>query len=199
MSFSAMHSIDLSVFLFINDSVGRYGVLDTYMLLLTNEVVQFLLIAISIYVIIVAPLRALGVREMLRSMKIGAIYTVAVAVTGTVVHLLKYTIAAPRPFVVLSDITVLAPYQEGYSFPSMHAALTTAVATILWCYYPRIGKPFAVIAVLIGFSRIYVGVHYPVDVLVGALLGIALAGLVYIGCSLDIRPQTRVDLRSKKS
>jgi membrane-associated phospholipid phosphatase len=194
-----MHSIDLSVFLFINDSVGRYGVLDTYMVLLTNQVVQFFLIAISVYVIVVAPLRALGVREMLRSMKIGVIYTVAIAVTGAVVHLLKHTIAAPRPFMVLRDISVLAPYQEGYSFPSMHTALTTAVATILWCYYPRIGKPFAIIAALVGFSRVYVGVHYPIDVVVGALIGIAMAGLVYIGFSSDITPQPRVDLRPKKS
>lgn len=198
MSFLGMPSINMSLFLFINDSVGRYGILDTYMLLLTNQVVHVVLLGISLYVLVGAPLRARGVGEMLRSMKIGLQYTLALATTAIVVHLLKHVVATPRPFVALGDIRVLAPYQEGFSFPSMHAALVSTVATILWYYYPRIGKPFSVVALLVGFSRIYVGVHYPIDVFVGILLGIALAGLICIGFSSDITPRYRVDLRPKK-
>jgi undecaprenyl-diphosphatase len=62
-----------------------------------------------------------------------------------------------------------------YSFPSGHATVSFACATTLALAVPRLSIPLYTLAVLISFSRVYVGVHYPLDVLAGAILGIAIA------------------------
>ena len=62
-----------------------------------------------------------------------------------------------------------------HSFPSGHATVAFACATVLALAVPRLRVPFFVLAALIAFSRVYVGVHYPFDVLAGAVLGVGLA------------------------
>ncbi len=61
---------------------------------------------------------------------------------------------------------------EGRSFPSGHAANNMAVATVLILFFPRGGWLYLPIALLIGYSRIYTGSHWPLDVLAGLLLGV---------------------------
>ena len=61
------------------------------------------------------------------------------------------------------------------SFPSDHATGAFAIAVAIWLYDRTIGTVFLVIGVLVGFARVYVGVHYPGDVLGGAILGAAVA------------------------
>ena len=62
-----------------------------------------------------------------------------------------------------------------YSFPSGHATVSFACATVLALAVPRLRVPLYALAALISFSRVYVGVHYPFDVLAGAVLGVAIA------------------------
>ena len=62
-----------------------------------------------------------------------------------------------------------------YSFPSGHATVSFACATVLALAVPRLRWPLFTLAALIAFSRVYVGVHYPGDVLAGAVLGVLLA------------------------
>ena len=62
-----------------------------------------------------------------------------------------------------------------YSFPSGHATVSFACATVLALAVPRLRLPLFALATLISFSRVYVGVHYPFDVLAGAALGVAIA------------------------
>lgn len=65
-----------------------------------------------------------------------------------------------------------------YSFPSGHSANAFALAMTLYFYDKRIGIPALIFAVIIGISRIFVGAHWPSDVLVGAALGIGIGYLV---------------------
>jgi undecaprenyl-diphosphatase len=72
----------------------------------------------------------------------------------------------------------IGPSERTHSFPSGHSASAFAGATMLAHYAPRYRPWFYVLAVLIAFSRLYNGVHYPTDVVVGSLLGVATALLL---------------------
>ena len=77
-----------------------------------------------------------------------------------------------RPCHILSDINLLVNCGAGKSFPSSHASNNFMAAGILFWYNKSWGKYVFALAGLISISRIFVGVHYPVDILAGAILGI---------------------------
>ena len=82
-----------------------------------------------------------------------------------------------RPYELLKEVPcIVAPYDR-YSFPSGHAAAAFVLLGTVGVFYSLLFLPLLFLALLICFSRIYVGVHYPSDVLAGALLGIACAGI----------------------
>jgi undecaprenyl-diphosphatase len=74
----------------------------------------------------------------------------------------------------------LAGMRYSLSFPSVHAVNIFAQATLLACFYPRWTWVYALFACFIGFSRIYIGVHYPADVAAGAVAGMAVGGGVFL-------------------
>jgi undecaprenyl-diphosphatase len=86
-----------------------------------------------------------------------------------------------RPFLE-HEMNILIPPPRGTSFPSSHATTSLAAATVIWCMNKRYGILAYLIAFLIAFSRLYLYVHYPSDVLTGCILGIAIGAasvLVY--------------------
>ena len=112
---------------------------------------------------------------------------IALILSSVVVGLLKYSIAEPRPFVTLQNVKLLTDSTLGYyaSFPSGHTASSFAFAVVVGLKYKiksfgnlRLIYPLLVYAMIVGFSRIYIGVHYPIDVLFGALIGIICAIIV---------------------
>lgn len=117
-------------------------------------------------------------------------------------HLLKNPINRLRPFNVLTDVNNLIHMvgNGAGSFPSNHALNNTAAAVILHHYYPRRTWLWVSLAFLIGFSRIYVGVHWPSDVLGGAALGlVGGVGLVALVRVIQQRvPLPRPDDRSER-
>lgn len=84
--------------------------------------------------------------------------------------LLKYLVSRPRPTSEIGAI-IVGSGAGWYSFPSSHATVSVAMAIVLSRYEPRWRTAFYILAFLISLSRIYLGVHYPSDVLAGMLLG----------------------------
>jgi undecaprenyl-diphosphatase len=86
-------------------------------------------------------------------------------------NIFKHVFARPRPFQIIDTLVPLIKKPVSYSFPSGHTSSSFSAA---WVYYKKLpgkyGIPAMILAGMIAFSRIYLGVHYPSDILGGILL-----------------------------
>ena len=117
----------------------------------------------------------------------GIVLLAALAVgflTGDI--LLKHLINRPRPFVINPDIALLIKQPSGASFPSTHSCLAAAAATVLLAKKRTLGFIALALTICIAFSRLYLYVHFPTDVLCGLLLGM-LCGLLMLWLAKLIR------------
>ncbi|MBQ8688382.1 MAG: phosphatase PAP2 family protein [Ruminococcus sp.] len=87
--------------------------------------------------------------------------------------LLKHLVARKRPFHKLKQLRPLIELPKDWSFPSGHTTSSVSAALILMCGLPLYaGIPALIMGLMIAFSRMYVGVHYPSDILGGAVMGV---------------------------
>ena len=94
--------------------------------------------------------------------------------------LVKNVVCRPRPFHQFPDaVALLVPAPHGFSFPSGHSCCSFTAATGLFLGSRKWGVPALILAALIAFSRVYLFVHWPTDVLTGILLGVASALLMH--------------------
>ena len=87
-------------------------------------------------------------------------------------NLVKYIVQRPRPCKIFEHIHLLVPCGSGYSLPSSHAVNNFAGATVLSFFFKKQQKYFIAFAAFVAYSRVYVGVHYLSDILLGTGIGI---------------------------
>lgn len=165
-------NIDLSIMMFVQENLrGEIG----------NAIMKFIThlgdggwfwIAIGVVLLLFKKTRVAGF-SVLISLAINAFFTNMT---------LKDLIARPRPFHVSEAIVPLIAHPSSFSFPSGHTSGSLTAAFALYKTMPKkVGIPAVILASLIGLSRIYVGVHYPTDVLGG--LAVAIVSSIW-GCFL---------------
>ncbi|MDP8950922.1 MAG: phosphatase PAP2 family protein [Actinomycetota bacterium] len=103
---------------------------------------------------------------------------VAVAASWTVAEGAKHLFDRARPFIYDTEIFPLVKTPSSSSFPSGHSATAAAGTLTLSVVYPSFAPALVLSGLLVALSRIYLGVHYPFDVLAGGLIGTAIAAAV---------------------
>jgi undecaprenyl-diphosphatase len=124
-----------------------------------------------------------------------ALTVIAIALADWSSMAIKALVDRPRPPLRYAEPKTLVPVPHDASFPSGHAATSFAAATMLALAFPRFAPFLYVLAAAVAFSRVYVGVHYPLDVIGGALLGALLA----LGLSLLVSRRARRRLEDPRA
>lgn len=99
---------------------------------------------------------------------------IALVVTSIVVVIVKRTVRRNRP---AHEVQALAP-PDRFSFPSGHTAAAFALAIAMFGAIPMVAPALIVVAILVGYGRMYLGVHYPIDVLAGVCVGVFTGSIV---------------------
>jgi undecaprenyl-diphosphatase len=160
--------IDIKVLDMLNKRF-RYALLDKIMPLITALCNGgFIWIAISIYMI------SREDYEIEGYMIITSVVVTTIIGEGIIKHIIKRT----RPFIDLIENKLLISKPITYSFPSGHTASSFAAAGIFLAMDNKFSILVVILASLIAFSRIYLNVHYPTDVVTGVILGILCSRLV---------------------
>jgi membrane-associated phospholipid phosphatase len=173
-SFILSQNVDIAMLRAINN--GRNEQLDPSFRFVTNSAAP---LAIGVPVILFST--GLIKKDTLGINK--ALYVGASVLSAAVItNILKYTIDRPRPFETYPDIEK-ATHAGSPSFPSGHTSDAFSLATSLSIAYPKwyVIVPSYAWAMTVAYSRMHLGVHYPSDVLAGALVGAGSAYLCYKG------------------
>jgi undecaprenyl-diphosphatase len=151
----------------LNGLAGRAAPLDT----LAAGVARFTSVA-EVALVLLLPLAA-GWRGLV------ALWRAALAlqVATVAVRALRGAVPRPRPYIAGTAVQ-LVQRRPGPSFPSRHVASAFALALPAARAHPWLGRAMLLLALLLGLSRVYSGLHYPSDVLAGAAIGVASARLV---------------------
>ena len=166
-----LDQIDRSILYIINDTLAN-PIFDLFFTTITNEHLWAIPALIGLLALIVRGGRRGQIAAVL-------VLITASATDATVVQIIKPAIARLRPSHALGDtINLLVPKGGRYGFVSAHAANIFAGTTVLSYFYTQWKKPLLFLAFSVALSRVYVGVHYPGDVLFGGLFGYGMAWLV---------------------
>ncbi|SFI02051.1 undecaprenyl-diphosphatase [Tindallia magadiensis] len=105
-------------------------------------------------------------------------FLIAPATAFITVHIIRFLYERPRPFVAM-DIDSLIYHDSNGSLPSMHAVSAFVIAVAIWHVNKRAGRWALALAGITGLSRVMVGVHYPLDILIGAVLAIIIGRTIF--------------------
>jgi len=153
--------MNTSLFYFLNNLAFQNEFFDTLVIFIADWLIWWLIfITIALFIL-----------KKISFKTISQIFIITL-IAWLVAELIKHFYFSPRPFLVLTEVKLLFTHGLNDSFPSGHITLTFALATAISLFTNyKIGLLFFTGAFLIGLSRIIIGIHWPLDILAGALLG----------------------------
>ena len=163
-----MSHLDYSVFQIINHLAVSDRFLNPFMIFLAEKAEYFFFAAIIFY--------WFYPKTNNRKMVVEAILAacVALSINGAIGHFFYRA----RPFVT-HHVNFLIAHAKNASFPSDHATAAFVIATAIWIWTKRDGWIWLIIAAGIALSRVWTGVHYPLDVIAGMVIGVTIAFVVH--------------------
>jgi len=162
-------SFDKRLLHWFNDTI-KCKVLDRFMYRITNlgGGIFTTIILLAMIVFGKEKIRVAGI-EGLTSLSVSQIF----------VQVLKRSLQRERPYNILKNINTFGINLRDYSFPSGHTTASFSIATTMTLNFPSISVILVILALTIGISRMYLGVHYPTDVIAGIVIGISSAVIIH--------------------
>lgn len=168
-------TINESIFRHLNSFTGRNEFFDAVIIFSAEWLPWVLVACLVIFLFAHHHMGARSLSEIFSSAKLRikelAMILLSASFALVLAEAAKYFYASPRPFEILSNINLLFSHGGGDSFPSGHATFFFALAVAVYSYHKKLGIAFIVGALLIGFGRIMAGIHFPIDILAGFILG----------------------------
>jgi len=157
-----LEKFNLGGFRLINDLAGHNAWADRFMIFSADKMGYFLIVfALVVFW-----------KKIYFKKAIFVCFGSAIVARLLFVGLIRYLFYSPRPFLILENMNQLMNHATESSFPSGHTTFYFAMATGVYFYNKKAGHIYLILAGLLGLARIFVGVHWPLDILVGAVLGI---------------------------
>ncbi len=158
-----MSDINRNLFEFFFGLTGRNGLLDSFGIFLANTLPYLMVLGFLVF--------AIGHKNWkLRWLILAEGAMATILSRGIITEAIRFFYHNPRPFVALSLSPLIT--ESSYSFPSGHAVFFFALAMTIFYHNRRLGWWYFALSLINGLARIFVGVHWPLDIAGGIVLGI---------------------------
>lgn len=168
-------TINESIFRYLNSFAGKNEFFDGVVIFSAEWLPWILVFGLVVFLFVHSHKRVMSLSDIFSSWKLRikelAMIIFSAFFALVLAEAVKYFYASPRPFEVLSNINLLFSHGGGDSFPSGHATFFAALAAAVFSYHKKLGIMYIIGAVIIGFGRIIAGIHFPIDILAGFILG----------------------------
>jgi undecaprenyl-diphosphatase len=162
---------DTHLFFFLNNFAGKSTAIDFIIIFFAHYLAYFLSLLLLLYILF---------NKQTYKQKI--LFTATTLLAGLfarydIAETLRYFWHRPRPFVSHHATQLLS--ESSYSFPSGHSTFFFALSTVVYLYHKKLGILFYVATIFMTIGRVIAGVHYPSDIVAGAIIGIICGLLTY--------------------
>ena len=171
--FTWLQSADAALFRFLNQSLSN-PLFDWLMPILSGN-------KLFVPMVLLAAATLIWKQRTKGALCVAFVLLVVALGDPLIINSIKHAIARPRPFVPMPESITLAGRTASFSMPSAHAANMAAVAMVAFLFFRRSWRFMVPLAAAVAFSRVYNGVHYVSDVLIGATLGAGYAAVMVWG------------------
>ncbi len=167
-------SLDQSVFKAINSLAGKSSVLNWLARVGADDHIIPVVLTLLVFLVILLA-RDRQAREVAFTCFLCTV--IAFVMSMVILFILNGAFFRPRPYTSMSNVHLLFYHNTDSSFPSNAATMAFVMAISVFMYYRKVGSVMLALAVYVGLARVFCGVHYPLDIVSGAMLGLGSAFL----------------------